>query len=162
MKKLLLLFSLLATITVNAQANYKATLTEFVTENNVFEVPNKTATELYELTKRWMSLNYPNPDKVMLYDEANTAIKIKYFFDIKDEKNVKVKYHLLLDFKDGKVRATFTDVAKTYQTNYPKFFDKSGNREKSKHAQKSLEILDSYVSKFIDDYIAYLIKGDKW
>lgn len=162
MKKLILLFSLLATITINAQANYKATLTEFVAENNVFDVPGKNAVELYQLTKSWMPLNYPNPSKATLYDDENNAIKIKYFFEITTPKKLKVKYHVLFDFKDEKVRVTFTDVAKTYQTNYGYFFDRKGNPKTTKNAQESLAIIEDYVSKFVDDYISFLKKGDNW
>lgn len=161
MKKLILLFSLLATFTINAQANYKATPTEFVAENNVFDVPGKTATDLYQLTKSWTIANYPT-DKVIIHNDENKAIKIKYFFDIQQPKRLKVKYHVLFDFKDEKVRVIFTDVAKTYQTNYDYFFKNDGERKTSKDAQKALTAIDNYVSKFVDDYIAYLKKGDKW
>lgn len=162
MNKLILIFSLLTAISINAQAIYKATPTEFVSDNNVFEVSEKDAIELYQLTKNWIVKNYPNPNQAIIHDEENKAIKIKYFFDIQETKRLKVKYHLLLDFKDNKVRITFTDVAKTYQTNYDNFFYKNGERKEYKDIQKSLNIIDNYVSKFVDDYVNYLREGDKW
>ena len=166
MKKLLLSACFLVTTISNAQANYKAQLTEFVAENNIFDVPNRNAEELYQLTKSWIIVNYPIPDKVIIFDDANKALKIKYFFDIDTEvkkpSRLKVKYMTLFDFKDGKVRVTFTDVAKTYQTKYEKFFNKEGKPKTDKYSQEALSILEQHVSKFVDDYLEYLKKGDTW
>lgn len=167
MKKLLLLFSLMAITTINAQkADYKAVPNELVAENNVFEVKGKSASELYNLTKSWISTNYQNPEKVMLFDDENRTIKIKYFFEIDtnsiNPKKVKVKYNLLFDFKDEKVRIMFTDIGNTTYTNYSSFFDKKGNRSKFKYAVKSIDILEDYASKFVDDYVSYLQKGIDW
>ncbi len=163
MKKLLLLFSLMAITTINAQkANYRAFPTELRTENNVFDVSGKNASELYQLTKSWIAREYTNPKGVMKLDDENKSIKINYHFDITSPSKVKVKYNLLLDFKDDKVRVTFTDIGDTYGTKYSKFFDEYGSPKKSKSVQKSINTLESYVSKFVDDYVAYLQKGADW
>lgn len=66
------------------------------------------------------------------------------------------------DFKDEKVRITFTDIEDTYGTKYSKFFDEYGSPKKSKSVQKSINTLENYVSKFVDDYVAYLQKGADW
>jgi len=69
--------------TIYAQiADYKALPTEFVSENNTFEFSDKNASELYQLTKNWMSTKYDNPIKVIVFDDENRTIKIKNYFDI--------------------------------------------------------------------------------
>src|SRR5690554_6999682 len=104
MKKLLLLFSLMAITTINAQkADYKAFPTELRAENNVFEVSGKNATELYQLTKKWIASKYENPNKVIVLDNENESIGIKHFFDIDTKYTspniIKIKYNLQFDFK---------------------------------------------------------------
>jgi len=153
---------MVATATHAQKANYKAVPSELVAENNVFEVSGKSATELYQLTKSWMAKEYINPQRVMKLDDENETIKINYHFDIKSPKKVKVKYNLLFDFKDEKVRVTFTEIGDTYGTKYTKFFDEDGLPKKSKYVEKSIKTLEEYVSKFVDDYISYLQKGDDW
>src|SRR5690606_4357629 len=163
MKSLILLFSLMAITTINAQeADYKAFPTELRAENNVFEVSGKNASELYQLTKSWIAREYTNPQRVIKLDDENKTIKINYHFDITSPSKVKVKYNLLFDFKDDKVRVTFTDIGDTYGTKYTKFFDEYGSPKKSKSVQKSINTLENYVSKFVDDYVAYLQKGNDW
>lgn len=167
MKKILLLFCLMAITTVNAQkADYRAFPTELRAENNVFEVSGKNASELYQLTKSWAALNYVNPQRVIVFDDENTTIKIRHFFDIDTKvlhpKKVKVKYHLQFDFKDDKVRVMFSEIGDTHYTKYTKFFDEYGSPKKSKSVNKSIITLENYVSKFVDDYIYYLQKGNDW
>jgi len=165
MKKLLLFLSLMAITTVNAQqANYKVAPSELVAENNVFEVSGKNSSELYQLTKKWIASKYENPNKIIVFDNENTSIGIKHFFDIDTEytspRKVKVKYNLSLDFKDEKVRVTFTNIGDTSYTKYSAFFDKKGNRRK--YNDKAISTLEEYASKFVDDYVSYLQKGNDW
>lgn len=167
MKKLLLLFSLMAITTINAQkADYKVFPTELRAENNVFEVSGKNATELYQLTKKWIASKYENPNKVIVFYNENESIGIKHFFDINTQytnpNRIKVKYNMLFDFKDDKVRVTFTDIGDTSYTKYTKFFDEHGSPKKSKYVQKSVEILEDYVSKYVEDYLSYLKTGNDW
>src|SRR5690606_12964747 len=83
MKKLLLFHSFMTVTTIYAQiADYKALPTEFVSENNTCEFSDKNASELYQLTKNWMSTKYDNPIKVIVFDDENRTIKIKNYFDI--------------------------------------------------------------------------------
>lgn len=167
MKKLLLFLSLMAITTVNAQqANYKAAPSELIAENNVFEVSGKDASELYQLTKKWIASKYENPNKVIILDNENESIGIKHFFDIDTKKTnpsrIKVKYNLQFDFKDEKVRVTFTNIGDTHYTKYSKFFNYDGSLEDSKYVHKSTSVLEEYASKFVDDYISYLQKGNDW
>lgn len=167
MKKLLLFLSLLAITTANAQkADYKVKPTEFVAENNVFEVSGKNASELYQLTKNWMSVNYNNPQKVIIFDDENKTIKIKNFFDINTQytspSRIKVKYNLQFDFKDEKVRVTFTEIGDTYYTKYSDFFNNDGSLKEFEYVEKSTSILEEHVSKFVSDYVSYLQKGNDW
>src|SRR5690554_462890 len=167
MKKLLLLFSLIAITATKAQkADYKAVLTELIAENNVFEVSGKNATELYQLTKSWLSISYVNPQKVILFNDGERTLKIKHFFEIETKSinpsKVKVKYNMLFDFKDEKVRVMFTDIDDTIYTKYSSFFNKDGSPKDTKYIKKSLTILENYVSEFVDDYISYLQKGNNW
>lgn len=91
----------MAITTINAQkADYRAFPTELRTENNVFEVSGKNASELYQLTKSWIAREYTNPQRVIKLDDENKFIKINYHFDITSPSKVKVKYNLLFDFKD--------------------------------------------------------------
>ena len=85
-EKLILLFSLLASITISAQAAYRPTPTEFITETNVFEVPEKSASEIYNLSKVWMAENYEKPDRILVADTKDVLLKIKYFFEIPSKK----------------------------------------------------------------------------
>lgn len=165
MKKLLLLFSLMAITTVNAQkADYKAFPKELRAENNVFQVSEKNATELYQLTKKWIASKYENPNKVIVLDNENESIGIKHFFDLDtgfaNPWRVKVKYNLSIDFKDEKVRILINNIGDTHYTKYSSFFDKEGNRRK--YNDKAINFLENYISKFVDDYIAYLKKGNDW
>lgn len=167
MKTLLLFLSLMAITTVNAQqANYKVAPSELVAENNVFEVSGKNASELYQLTKKWIASKYENPNKVIVLDNENESIGIKHFFDIDTKKTnpsrIKVKYNLQFDFKDEKVRVTFTNIGDTHYTKYSKFFNYDGSLEDSKYVQKSTSVLEEYASKFVDDYVSYLQKGNDW
>jgi len=73
----------MAITTINAQnADYKVFPTELRAENNVFEVSGKNATELYQLTTKWISSKYKNPSKVIGFNNENTNIGVKHFFDI--------------------------------------------------------------------------------
>lgn len=165
MKTLLLLLSLMAITTVNAQkADYKAAPSELVAENNVFEVSGKNASELYQLTKKWIASKYENPKKVIVLDNENESIGIKHFFDIDtgfaNPWRVKVKYNLSIDFKDGKVRILISNIGDTHYTKYSGFFDKEGNRRK--YNDKAIGVIEKYASNFIDEYISYLQKGNDW
>lgn len=165
MKKLLLLFSLMAITTINAQkADYRAFPTELRTENNVFEVSGKNASELYQLTKKWIASKYENPNKVIVLDNENKSIGINHFFDIDtgsaNPSRLKIKYTLNIDFKDDKVRVLINNIGDTRYTKYSAFFDKKGNRRK--YNDKTISILENYVSKFVDEYISYLQKENDW
>src|SRR5690606_38884945 len=144
MKQLLILFSLMAITTVTAHnADYKAFPGELRAENNVFEVPGKNASELYQLTKKWMANTYENHQRVLKMDDENQLIKINHYFDIKSPKKVKFKYNILIDFKDEKVQITFTDIRDTYSTKYSKFFNDYGTPKKLKSVQKSIEVIET-------------------
>ncbi|WLD25127.1 DUF4468 domain-containing protein [Flavobacterium dauae] len=167
MKKLLLLFSLMAITTVNAQKSYyKAVPKQLIAENNIFEVSGRNASELYKLTRSWMTVQYTNPQKVIMFDDENRSIIVKHFFDIdtkvSNPNKVKVNYNLQFDFKDEKVRITFTNIEDTRNTKYSDFFNDDGTPKESKYVKKSLEFLESYVSKFVDEYVTYLQKGADW
>lgn len=66
------------------------------------------------------------------------------------------------DFKDEKVRITFTDIEDTYYTKYSDFFNKNGTLKEYQYVQKSVEILEDYVSKYVEDYLSYLKTGNDW
>src|SRR5690554_3840811 len=167
MKKLILFLSFITLTSVNAQKiDYKVKPKEIVAENNVFEVSGKTATELYQLTTKWISSKYKNPSKVIGFNNENTNIGVKHFFDINTQytspNRIKVKYNMQFDFKDEKVRITFTDIEDTYYTKYSDFFNKNGALKEYQYVQKSVEILEDYVSKYVEDYLSYLKTGNDW
>lgn len=165
MKKLLLFLSLMAITTINAQnADYKVFPTELRAENNIFEVSGKNATELYQLTKKWIASKYENPNKVIVFDNENESIGIKHFFDIDtgfaNPRRLKIKYTLNIDFKDEKVRVLINNIGDTHYTKYSALFNKKGERRK--YNDRTISILENYVSKFVDEYISYLEKGNDW
>lgn len=75
----------------------------------VFEVNNKSASELYNNAKQWCNSYYPNIKNELIYDSLNYQLKVR---SIKTEafycglkRNLyDVDYTLILSFKDGKYR----------------------------------------------------------
>lgn len=164
MKKLILLFSLLAIFTATAQkADYKAMPTEFVAQNNIFEVPNKTASEIYNLSKVWMAKTYVKPDKLLVGDTKDVLMKIKYFFEIPSKKrSIKIKYNLILEFKDEKVKVTIDNIENSGGVYYSNFFDKNGNLKENEMFGIQFNDIESYVNNFIDSYVTYLNEKGNW
>nr|WP_317632910.1 DUF4468 domain-containing protein [uncultured Flavobacterium sp.] len=165
MKKLLLFISFMAITSVNAQkADYKAFPKELRAESNIFEVSGKNATELYLLTRSWIVSEYNKPKNVIMYTSENQSIIIKHHFDIFNHKinqnRLKIKYNMQIDFKDEKVKVTFTNIENTSSTTYTNFFDKEGNRKN--YTEKAIILLEDFVNKFVEDYISYLQKNVGW
>lgn len=163
MKKLILLFSLLASITISAQASYKPTSTEFIAETNVFEVPDKSASEIYNLSKVWMAEIYEKPDRVLVADTKDVLLKIKYFFEIPSKKrSMKIKYNLILEIKDEKVKVTLNNIENSGGIYYTNFFDKEGKIKEKELFGVLIEDIETYVNDFINNYISYLNKKGNW
>lgn len=162
MKKLLLLFVYMLSWSINAQANFELKPTEFVSENNVFDVPGKTAKDIYESSKIWISKNYPNPSRFTISDVEDKFLQVRYFFEVQSGKTIKLKYQMSFEIKDEKVKITINNLKKSGSFNHLKFFNKEGVRIKKERFGINIEDVDDYVNDFINDYLDYVKGKDEW
>lgn len=163
--KILLFFTLLSFSTLSfAQSNFKATPLEFTVENNVYEIPNKTASEIYSKTKVWITKNYPNPTRFTISDAQDMLLKVKYYFEIPLQKDkVKIKYHLTFEMKDNKVKVTIDDLKKSSGgNNYENYFDKNGNVKNKERSISEIKEIETFVNNYIDNYVDFMNGNEDW
>lgn len=168
MKKTLFLlgFSFLA-MTGFAQAKFVAHKTELQTDQDVFEVSNTPASELYQLSKVWISETYKNPDRVIVGDVENKLLKVNGYSQIPTKgvlgnTSLNMKYSLQIDFKDDKIKVNISSLEGVQPTNYSMFFKKDGNRRDTKEVQRYLTDLESYFNNLVDNLLAKLKNDNDW
>ena len=75
---------------------------------NVVEVSDASADELFTKAKEWVSLNYVSANDVIQYAEGDKII-LKGAFAIGGLVSYRVDHTLVLMFKDGRFKFTYTD-----------------------------------------------------
>jgi hypothetical protein len=125
MKSRLLVFALLASISLSAQKNEEEALPYFpveeetglVTYTDVIQVPGISNDSLYNLAMKWIAVYYKMPGQVIRsQDKEAGVIDIYHGFHImRTEKNQTMKsgmirYSCKLQFRDGRFKYTITKI----------------------------------------------------
>ena len=128
MKKII--FALIAMFSINVQAQDVITLNDIyqspqekILSQFVVEYPNKTASEIKTMVEQWSLKMFVNPNAVTV---ANTTESIvfkpiltgSYSAGMGVVMEVKVTCNTQIEFKDGKMRVTITEVPSTYVSSY--------------------------------------------
>jgi len=120
MKKLTI-FILLLTFSqfVSSQTLELDPKTQTYTYTEVLEFDSITKSTLYANTLKWISTTYVNPEKVILFSDANAgSIVINANFSCQTYPIARgyMKYRLQIDFKDNKIRCYFLEFNYSTQT----------------------------------------------
>ena len=167
MKNTILFLAFLFSLISYSQANFTASKYEMKTEQDVFEISNTSAAELYQLSKVWISEMYKNPDRVIVADVENKLLKVNGYSEIPTKgimgnTILKMKYSIQLDFKDDKIRVNISGLEGASPTNYTMFFKRDGSRRTTKEVQRYFTDIESYFNNLIDSLIQNLSSDDDW
>ena len=168
MKKIIFVLGLtFSTLIGFAQANYVAFKTEMKADQDVFEISNTPASELYQLSKVWISEMYRNPDRVIVGDVENKLLKVNGYAEIPTKgvlgnTTLNMKYSLQLDFKDDRIRVNISGLEGISPTNYSMFFKRDGSRRDTKEVQRYFTDLEHYCNTLVDSLVEKLKNNDDW
>lgn len=108
-----------------------------------------------------MAETYEKPDKILVGDTKDILLKIRCFFEVPSKKrSMKIKYNLILEIKDEKVKVTINNIENSGGIYYTNFFDKKGKIKEKEQFGVLIEDVDSYVNKFVNNNINYLNRKD--
>lgn len=151
-----------------SQIKFIAYEREIKLENDVIEFSDTSSKELYQLSKIWISEAYDKPKKVIINDIENKYIKIHSLAKVpttgvfNNTNTLFLKYTLLLEFKDDKVKINITDVDGSHNTNYAFYFKKDGTRKESSETIKYLTDIEKYFNELINSLTIKFKNNSDW
>lgn len=158
MKTLILTVAMaIATLTVSAQSiELDATTGKYQTQS-VEELSSELSKdELFDKAKQWIALNYKSADDVIqLADKENGKIICRGNFSTNlFMKKGWIEHTMILDFKDGKMRYTFTDFVYTspgsgdypFENKWTKGYRAKAHAETEANVRGSVASLKEYVT----------------
>jgi hypothetical protein len=165
MKTLLVLFALLAYIPLSAQNSIPADLaidksTGLYATSGILQFDSKPQLLLMEGAYKWMNdIKFGNTlgSKGISMEESVFAriIVSQYFMSLPSTYNSKVRYTLVLEFKDGKVRYRFSDFCYLAVTKRKEFENPVTDSDKLL-VKNMLNESNAYVRNFIYELTAWL------
>jgi hypothetical protein len=113
MKNILLIIICLVTIITNAQTINKNVETDNYDSQGIVELNDFSKDKIYKKSLEWIALNYKSAeDVIQLRDEEQGKIIAKgNFISKRFGKKGWIRHTLVLDFKEGKFRYTYSDLA---------------------------------------------------
>ena len=191
MKKVLFVILFLS-IPFIVKAQFKASSAGFIAENGkdyiVFDIPNKSAEELYVLVCSWVNSTFENPD-IVSNNVENKQINIHAYYDkayvYTRDNFLGINYwstadiNYIIQFKDEKIRvnspvinAMYLDGNKNSRIGFcgtkpggsgivsRNLFKKDGNENKP----KAIANINNFINGEIDKLIKYVLanKDEDW
>ena len=171
MKKisLCLLFVCFSIFTYSQDKVFKVT-PEGYSKYLVLSVDSLNASEIYKKTLEWVSLNYKNPEEVVISKIDSKFIRIKgyrRFFNGTSD----CQYIIELEIKDGKIKFTPTEVeiingVNRFQffSNFESYFKSDGTvKPRLEETVKQIENTINVIAKKLEDFLNNSdSKGSEW
>lgn len=175
-KHLLTIFITLASISGIAQDNNTVVLTPAGIDPIVYNVEDKPSKEIYEGIKKYITLNYNNPDEVLKGDIPNEYVSISGFVDnawsyttLGVKSTYGMFYRMNIDIKENRYRVTFlvndfTNPQTPVYYTYTAMFRKDGTVRKV--YSQGVKELENTVNTILLDLYANVngtnTKNDDW
>lgn len=170
MKKILFfVIILLTSLQINAQAKYIAFKNDMKAENDIFEIQNTPASELYLISKVWLSEIYKKPKRNIVADIDSKLLKINGKAEIPSSNGgvgnasrLVIKYTIQLEFKENKLKINIPKIEGSYPINYSNLFNPDGSRKETKDTEVFLNDIENYFNSLLNSLIHKIENDHKW
>lgn len=148
----------------------------------VFDFPGKTSKDLYDITNKFIQVNYVHPDNIIKGDFEGEYLRISTFSEkviflqkgfIGDRYYADIRFLASFEFRDGRMKFEIDNIFFTQNAGGSSFdyirtgaltwgiFDKKGKPVKDFNIQ-----LENYFNKYVSDLLLFINKeftiDDDW
>jgi len=175
MRKVILInLLLIATITVDGQVTPNFDLTKNGVSPIILNIDSLDAKSIYLRAMNWIQETYKDPQKVLKANIQNEKVRVEtyksnawYYMSLGRRYDYDMDYTFEIEFKDGKVRLTYTPgqfwVQGKRGLTYESFYKSSGElRQAYKEGEISLEASMNELKDSLYNYLTKKKKSDNW
>lgn len=146
----------------------------------VFDFPGKTSKDLYDITNKFIQVNYVHPDNIIKGDFEGEYLRISTFAEkviflqkgfIGDRYYADIRFLASFEFRDGRMKFEIENIHFSYSSGSFDYirsgaltwgiFDKKGKPVKDFNIQ-----LENYFNKYVSDLLLFINKeftiDDDW